>query len=197
MKTRNRYLWSRLVLHQVAACTLLLPFLASGPSSRLLARAPQPGPSSNEAIQREIVRIFRDTIRGGQSVADGGVPTWTRVPPSSNDLKRMRALGDEALPTLVGFLSSGNGPEKLLAVEFLGALGGGRVVQPLSRVVLDKKNDLSLRLAALLSLRNGSFLEVVEVLRQVVETETDSNIRDQARDMLGRACLCAPNEKRR
>jgi hypothetical protein len=139
--------------------------------------------SDKEAIRERISAIIRETVKQGEGTTVDGVKFTTRVPPSDENVEEIKRFGDKAVPVLDEYFWSKDGFEGVLALRFLGLLGGGRIVEPLKRVV-EKSDSPTLRELALLWLTQAPWDLAAPVIRNVAETDPDAKLRGVARDLL-------------
>jgi hypothetical protein len=139
--------------------------------------------SDKEAMRERISAIIRETIKQGEGTTVDGVKFTTRVPPSDENVEEIKRFGDKAVPVLEEYFWSKDGFDGVLALRFLGLLGGSRIVEPLKRVV-EKSDSPTLRELALLWLTQAPWDLAAPVIRNVAETDPDAKLRGVARDLL-------------
>ena len=91
--------------------------------------------TSESQVRKRISSIIRHTIQKASFVTPDGLRVQTVARATNEEIKEIQGYGDAAVPILSEFLSSKDDREKDLAIRLLGILGGGRVVEPLARVV--------------------------------------------------------------
>ena len=142
-------------------------------------RAPQG--SSQGDLRDRIATLINQGVHQGEGVIDG-VKTWSRVPPSSEALEEIRRYGDDAVPALAKHLNSQDERERALAVEFLGMLGGRRVVA--LQDVIRHDASPSLRIRALGWISQTPWELAAPVIRDAESTAPNKKVREAARDLL-------------
>ncbi len=138
------------------------------------------------AIRKRIAAIMSDRLKEGFVFPKSGTPgspVYTRVPPSREAVNEIKGYGDDAVPVLSGYLQSKNEGERDIAVEFIGLLGGQRIVAPLSRVM---KRDPSptIRLKALRWLAQAPRESMLPIVRQAAKADADEKVREAALEIL-------------
>ncbi len=118
--------------------------------------------------------------RGETHIGDVVANTW--IPPSEDDLNKIRAIGPNAIPVLDHALDSKAPFRQFLAVRLLGTVGGADIVAPLQRVLqLNAPN--SVRMAALAALRSAPDSMAVPIIKQHIKDQ-DPLVAKRARDLL-------------
>jgi HEAT repeat protein len=105
------------------------------------------------------------------------------VPPSPGAVEEIIKFGDDAVPVLTRYLDSNNEPERAIAVEFLGRLGGERIIVPLRKVI---KNDSSrsMRIEALGWISQAPWEQAAPVISEAADTDPDPKVREAAKEIL-------------
>jgi hypothetical protein len=143
-------------------------------------------PSGNRDIRERITSIFHETLKQGEiTVEHNGrlVTARTFVPPSKEHVDQVRRYGNNAIPILAEYLTSGSGFEKYLALRFLGLIGGSGVVETLRKVALNDTSS-SFRLVALLWLTETPWDLASPIIRQVANDDTSPEVRNKAKQIL-------------
>lgn len=142
--------------------------------------------SGNRDIRERITTIFRETLRQGEIEVEHNerlVTARTFVPPTKQHLDEIRGYGNDAIPIVAEYLTSGSGFEKYLAMRFLSSIGGIGVIEPLRNVVL-KDPSSSLRLVALLWLTEAPWDLASPIIQRAAETDNSPQVRDKAKEIL-------------
>jgi|GEM_PF-2048268 len=138
--------------------------------------------TAKDAVSKSIERIIRETLKEGEGVVNG-VRVWRRVPPAKKNVEEIRRYGDEAVAVLTNHLSAESDRERALAVEFLGLLGGRRIISPLQRVIQDD-NSPTIRILALRWITQAPFNLVSPIIREAAIRDLDEQVRKEAQDIL-------------
>ena len=172
---------------QFATVVILVCSVATIGTSRQAKLRPPSQRSSNgseEAILRDQIRkLIRDTVQEGKGVTPEGIKYRTRVPPSNEAVEEVRGFGDKAIPVLTEYLWSRDTDESAVAMRFLGALGGKRIVAPLRQVIRQHPSPAA-RISAMRWLREVPCELAAPVLREAAERDSDPSVRRKARDLL-------------
>ncbi len=143
----------------------------------------KPQVSGNVEVRERITVLIKETLHEGQGVVDG-VRIWSRVPPSNKTIEEIKRYGDDAVPPLTKYLDSDEEPERALAVEFLGRLGGRRIINPLQNVI---RYDASptIRISALGWISQTTPWKLASpVILEATERDVDPMVREAAKDLL-------------
>jgi hypothetical protein len=142
--------------------------------------------STDHVMRERIATIFRETLKqGARTVELNGrqVTSQTFSPPFPWYVDEIRRYGDDAIPILAGYLSSGSGFEKYLAMRFLGLIGGRGAVEPLRKVALDDASP-SFRLTALLWLSVAPWDLAYPTVKHVANNDPSLEVRERAKEIL-------------
>ncbi len=163
---------------------LLLMVLSTSGSAVSKERVQSTGSqaTAKDAVTKSIERIIRDTLKEGEGVVNG-VRVWRRVPPAKRNVEELRRLGDEAVPVLTNHLSAESDRERALAVEFLGLLGGRRIIPPLQRVIQEESSP-TIRILALRWITQAPFNLVSPIIREAATRDLDEQVRKEAQEIL-------------
>ncbi len=82
-------------------------------------------------VKQRIQAIMQATLKEGEFTTASGIKATTRVPPSAERIDEVKQLGKGAVPVLAAYLSSESPRAQELAMRFLAAIGGERIVEPL------------------------------------------------------------------
>jgi HEAT repeat protein len=141
-----------------------------------------PQVSDKTKVRERITVLIREALKEGEGSVDG-IKTWSRVPPSTKTIEEIQAYGDDSVPVLTKFLDSDNERERAIAVDFLGRLGGRRIIIPLRNVIrYDASRSIRLQALAWISLAPWEFASAV--VREAMDTDPDPKVREAAKDIL-------------
>jgi hypothetical protein len=147
------------------------------------AQTQSPSPIDKAKVRERIATIMSETLKRGEFTSPEGWKGVTRVPPSKEDTEEIKRYGDDAVPILEEYLSSEVGREYELAMRFLGALGGHRIIEPLRKIILFDPSPRK-REFALYWITQAPWDEASPILRQAADADPDSSVREAAKDML-------------
>ena len=136
--------------------------------------APDPSSIVNE--------IIKSTLQRGEGTTPQGYRFSTWIPPTQEDLFRIKALGEQAVAPLSKYLDSPRPFAQLLAVRLLGEVGGAAAVEPLKRG-LDASRWSVVRaqsLSSLASTPDSMALPIIQDMRK----DSDPLVRKRAEDLL-------------
>jgi hypothetical protein len=111
-----------------------------------VTQGPQDPDTKVSIIMDEILR------RGEQQRGQVKMSTW--VPPTEEDLDKIRKIGHDAIPTLDKALDSPQPNRPFLAVKLLEVIGGPDIVPPLKKALRPSNPNL-VRIASLSALRSA------------------------------------------
>ncbi len=127
------------------------------------ATSTQPSPDPDA----EVAAVMDSILARGEGHV-GNVKTSTWVPPSPEDIERIRQIGHDAIAPLNKALNFPRRSfQQLLAVKLLGDIGGADVVPPLNRALEPDKPN-SVRFAALFALLNVPDDLALPIIRSAV-----------------------------
>jgi hypothetical protein len=138
--------------------------------------------TAKDAVTKSIERIIRETLKEGEGVVNG-VRVWRRVPPAKRNVEELRRFGDDAVPVLTNHLSAESDRERALAVEFLGLLGGRRIIPPLQKVIQEDTSP-TIRILALRWITQAPFDLVSPIIREAATRDLDEQVRKEAQEIL-------------
>jgi hypothetical protein len=143
-------------------------------------------PQSITDADAKVAAIMDDVLRRGEGHAEGrpDVKTYTWVPPSQEDVHRLREIGHDAIAPLNRAL---NPPysrpfQAILAIRLLGEIGGVDVLPPLTKA-LKPNNPNSVRIAALAALISVPKEQALPILQQCVD-DSDPVVARRAKELL-------------
>jgi hypothetical protein len=134
----------------------------------------------------KVEAILDDVLRRGEGHAEGqpDVKTYTWVPPSKEDLHRLREMGHDAIEPLNRALDPPYARpfQRILAIRLLSEIGGVDVLPPLTKA-LKPDNPSSVRIAALAALISVPKEQALPILQQSVK-DPDPVVARRAKDLL-------------
>ena len=133
-------------------------------------------------VHRRIAVIISERLTEGAIIVNG-VRAQTRTPPSRAAVEEIRHYGDSAVAVLFEYLHSKSPRERSFAVEFLGLLGGRRIVVPLQGVILHDPSP-AIRELALRWLTQAPSNLAQPIIRRSARTDPDEKVRKAAKDIL-------------
>lgn len=133
-------------------------------------------------VRERIAALIREALQEGEGTVNG-IRTWSRVPPSNKAIEEIKKYGDDSVPVLSRYLDSDNERERAVAVEFLGLLGGRRIIVPL-RNAISYDASPTIRIQALRWISQAPWELSAPVIRRAAETDLDSKVREAANDIL-------------
>ena len=139
--------------------------------------------SDKSKIRQRIANIIRETLNRGEITTAEGHRIIVRSKPDDKDVEEIVSYGDDAVTVLAGFLKSENAREYELAMQLLSMLGGDRIVQPLSDVILfdplPRKREYALR-----ALTQAPWDQAEPIIRLSAKTDHDAHVRVLAEELL-------------
>jgi HEAT repeat protein len=134
-------------------------------------------------VRRRIAVIITERLTEGVIIVNG-VRAQTRTPPSFEAVEEIKRYGDSAVVVLANYLHSKNPRERGIALEFLGLLGGRRIVAPLQGVI--RHDPLpTIREMALRWLTQAPPNLAQPIIRQAARMDPDERVRIAAKELLG------------
>jgi HEAT repeat protein len=134
----------------------------------------------------KVAAIMDDVLRRGEGHAEGrpDVRSYTWVPPSQEDIRRLREIGHDAIAPLDRALDPPcNRPfQRILAIRLLSEIGGVDVIPPLTRA-LKPDNPNSERIAALAALISVPKDQALSILQEAVD-DSDPVVARRAKELL-------------
>jgi hypothetical protein len=130
----------------------------------------KPAPTSNSS----------DATSGEFKAKPSGViVVYTRIPPAKEMVEEIIQYGDVGLKFLTSYLKSNKEGERFIAIEFIGLLGGERIIAPLKEV-LQTDASSSIRVFALRWLATAPLDKVLPIISEEAKSNTDEAIRKEA-----------------
>src|SRR5690606_33992171 len=123
----------------------------------------------------DIVRVSKERGKGNVN----GISVYTKMPTDSKLVEEVRSYGEKAVPILADYLESKNQQERLIAVNFLGNIGGAGVVSALAKVI-NGDSPSTTRIVALRWLGSIDDPKARAIVFEVAETETTDALREEA-----------------
>ena len=130
-------------------------------------------------VKQKIQAIMQATLKEGQFTTAGGIKATTRVPPSAERLDEVKQLGKSAVPVLAAYLSSESPRAQELAMRFLAAIGGDRIVEAL-RGFAKHSAFPSNRAEAVMFLVETPLSKALPIIEDVSKTDPDPDVRKTA-----------------
>jgi HEAT repeat protein len=151
------------------------------PLCGLAQQVSAPANRISETPQSVVNDVIASILKRGAGRSGGyAVKTW--VPPSDSDLRSIRDLGQAAIPPLDVRVDDPDPFVQLLAVRFLGEIGGSGTVVPLRRALSADRWSF-VRTQSMTSLINAPDGDTVPILKGLV-SDQDGRVRDRARALL-------------
>lgn len=138
---------------------------------------------TQEDVRKKVATAVHGTLQQGSGATADGIKYSTYLPPSAESLAVIQRLGDKAVPVLAEFLWSEDGRESWAAMRFLGALGGARIVKPLSDVAR-RHPESGRRMLALRWLATAPWDLAFPVLQEAADRDPDPALRKVAKDLI-------------
>jgi hypothetical protein len=174
------------LLHSIGLPLLLLGLPLPAQQVRFIAFAQATTKQSGTDVDAKVAAIMDDVLRRGEGGVEGDpdVKTYTWVPPSQEDVQRIREIGHDAIAPLEKALDPPyTRPfQRTLAVRLLGEIGGADVIPPLKRA-LKVDNPNSVRIAALAALVNVPKDLALPIFREAVH-DSDPIVARLAQELL-------------
>jgi len=143
-------------------------------------------PQTTADADAKVAAIMDDALRRGErhpeGKADVMISTW--VPPSADDVQRIREIGHDAIAPLTKALDPPyRRPfQRILAVRLLGEIGGPDVVPSLKRALLPD-NPNSVRIEALAALISVPKDMALPIFRETLH-DSDPVVAGRAKELL-------------
>ena len=165
--------WRRLLLFSILVLTSVI---ATAGAAQISA-----GPDKAE-MRAKIGAIIRERTKGAV-ISVNGMRVETRIPPQPDAVKTIKGYGDEAVPVLADFSRSRNVRERQAAIEFLGLLGGKRIVAPLQKII-DSEAEPHLRILALRWITTAPDELSLPIIRASATHDANRQVREAAQSIL-------------
>jgi HEAT repeat protein len=173
-------------LHSIRLSLLLLSLPLAAKQVGFIALAQATTTESVTDVDAKVVAIMDDVLRRGEGRAEGrpDVKTYTWVPPSQEDVERIREIGHDAIAPLDKALDPPyKRPfQRILAIRLLGEIAGVDVIPPLTRA-LKADNPNSVRIAALAALVNVPRDRALPIFREAIH-DSDPVVARFAQELL-------------
>ena len=129
--------------------------------------------------QAQVRAIFEKSLAEGVMHLPDGTTIVEPVPPSREALDAVRNIGDAALPVLAEELRSGSDRAFSLALRFIEAMGGKRVV-PIMAEAAKTAPAPHRRQEALRWLVNITPADALPIAQDMAQTDPDQSVREAA-----------------
>lgn len=128
---------------------------------------------------KELDRLFPSSNRAP------GSPVYTRIPPSPEAVREIQGYGNDAVPILSDYFTSRNERERSFAVEFMGLLGGRRIITPLRNVILrDASPNVRIQALRWLAEQQPPAEATLLIIREAANRNTIEEVRKAAKNLL-------------
>jgi hypothetical protein len=158
---------------------ILVCALAAVAASTQKRRSRSPG---GITARERIAQIISQRLNEGRSVVKG-VRVQTKTPPSPEAIDEIKRYGDDAVPILSEYLSAKDAQVRTIAVEFIGLLGGRRIITPLQKVIRSDDSP-TVRVLALRWASQAPWELVAPVIREAARADADPRVREEANRIL-------------
>jgi len=130
-----------------------------------------------------VAAIMDEILKRGEGQV-GDIKTYTWVPPSSQEIQRIKDIGHDAIAPLSKVLESPTRRsfQQTLAVKLLGEIGGADIIPPLEQALQHDKPN-SVRIAALVALLNVPDEAALPIIRNAFH-DSDAAVAQRAKDLL-------------
>jgi hypothetical protein len=174
------------LLRSIRLPLLLLSLPLPAQQVGFIALAQATTTQSITGVDATVAAIMDDVLRRGEGRVEGApdVKTYTWVPPSQEDVERIREIGHDAIAPLDKALDPPNKRpfQRILAIRLLGEIGGVDVIPPLTRA-LKAENPNSVRIAALAALVNVPKDLALPIFREAIR-DSDPIVARRAQELL-------------
>ena len=142
-------------------------------------------PINEKKARAEVTSIVKRLLQESERDMGQGVKvSWAPIP-SSEDLAKMAALGDQAIPVLEDLLLSEDARTCGLAVRLMCARGSDKCAPSLVSFLRLSRTSSACRTSAVLWLRDAPESIVGDVLRDLAEKDSDISVRRAAQTSVG------------
>lgn len=142
---------------------------------------------SPEAVAREVNRIFNASLDRMEYRLPSGIKATTWMPPDKNAHEQIKCLGESAVPAIAHLVRGNNRSfGRLLAIQMLGWIGGPDIVPPLQEVLAASGDSTTNKIWALESLTDAPPAQAIPVIKRVLNSEKDPEVREKAGRVLVR-----------
>jgi hypothetical protein len=138
---------------------------------------------SESVIRKRIASMMDYILKRAETVTPDGIKVQIVARPSNEEIEEIKSYGDDAVPVLSEYLSAEDSRQKLLALRFLGILGGGRIIEPLEKVIRSDPSP-STRETALIWLAEAPWDLASPIIQQAAQNDPDAAVRQTARGLL-------------
>jgi hypothetical protein len=158
-----------------AFCLTVLPAMCQGPSDQ--KNVPQTT-TDKFTVEQQVSHFIEAILNRGHRFTTDGYEANTWVPPTQDEIRTIRQLGVSAITPLSIKVDDTNPYVQLLAVRFLGEIGGPLTIEPLSRGLAVGKWSF-VRTQSLTSLTNAPNDSAIPIIRGMVN-DADPRVRERA-----------------
>lgn len=148
-----------------------------------IGQAAAPSMVTNDDASLKVKQIMDDTLARGVTLLPDGIKATTWVPPTAHDIMAIKALGDYAIRPLGSYLNSEEPRAQLLAVRFLGVIGGEAII-PFIRTALEPNRWVVVRTQALSSLMSVPPTAAIPIIEHTLETDHEEPVQQRAKQLL-------------
>jgi HEAT repeat protein len=160
-------------------------FSAGQSATEGMARNDETAIARAATIKARIVSIMQATLKLGEFTTADGIKAYTKVPPSSESIEEVRKLGNGAIPVLASYIDSSSPREQELAMRFLVAFDGERIVHALGNFATHSAYPTS-RAEAVLFLEDAPSSKALPIVQEVLRTDSDPYVRKTAAEFLAK-----------
>src|SRR5260370_32154932 len=183
MMRDSRYQFSANAKASSRPLALVFIVLLIGVASAGFQQPAAPTAATPPSIKARVAAIMDATIRQSNWVLPDGTQVTTPAPPDPDSLAAIQSIGENAIPVLGEYLWSANDRESALAMRFLYAIGGGKIVPPLAKAAREYPSP-GRRKLALLWLSKAPWKVAAPVFQDVIEHDRDPQARKVATDIV-------------
>ena len=179
MRTPNTF---RNNLRWCGAALIIICGVLTSTTSNCQAR----GEPTQDEVNRRVHQIVDNNLQAGTVTTSKGVrATPMRADMSLEDLREIGQFGDRAIAPLETYLHSDDYRAQRLVVNVLGAIGGAKVVNPLSYAAEHSPSAI-VRYAAVANLGQQPWQMTAAVIKRVAVSDSDSDVRKKAGEIIAR-----------
>jgi hypothetical protein len=147
------------------------------------AQSPEIKPTQ-EFINKQVTEIIENALqRGTGSTPEGVRITPMRAEVSLEDMDRIKAFGDRAIPPLSGYFNTSNYRAQHLVVRILAYIGGKGVIAPLSKAAEHSPSEV-VRLSAVECLGQQPWEDVSAAVKRVASGDLNPLVREHAQRVI-------------
>jgi hypothetical protein len=159
---------------------------ASLTAGQLATNGQVQNPSMDDKTARaEVKAIVKRLLQESERDLGQGVKAFWAPLASAEDLAKVSALGDHAMPALEELLVSEDARTCTLAIRLMGARGSDKYAPALVSFLRLNRANASCRATAVLWLRDAPEAIVGQALHDLAEKDTDPSVQRAAKSALG------------